>query len=199
MLPAIAESPGVMLLTGQYEHFKKDHAKKKVWSDIISTNVIGRKTYCHIYAKKQAKCNPPGSGNEAITWIEILFLKPVMHNDPCIMRWNRDDISLLFPGTSNLEPIFWTTRRVFLWWLQKRLKPFALPSVRKTPCTLDEATFLSEQHLPSPEVTPLGGRKVYHTGNQDVVIPGFSAHNFIKTRKHTHWLARVWNSPQDFT
>jgi hypothetical protein len=30
MLHAMAESPGVMLLRGQYQHFKKDHAKKNM-------------------------------------------------------------------------------------------------------------------------------------------------------------------------
>jgi hypothetical protein len=35
---------------------------------------------------------------------------------------------------------------------------------------LDEETSLSEQHLTLPEFIPLSGHKVYHTGNQDVVI-----------------------------
>jgi hypothetical protein len=34
-------------------------------------------------------------------------------------RPNKDDISLRFQRTSNLEPTFWKTRRVFLWWVQK--------------------------------------------------------------------------------
>jgi hypothetical protein len=86
MWPTITQSPDVMLLRGQYQHFKKDHAKKNIWSDINSTHVFGRKTYCRIYANKQAKCNPPESVTEAITWIEIFFSKPVMHIDPCFMR-----------------------------------------------------------------------------------------------------------------
>jgi hypothetical protein len=63
----IAESPSVTLLRGQYQHFKKDHAKKNMFSDTISTYVLGRKTHCHIYANKQEKCNPPESVTEAIT------------------------------------------------------------------------------------------------------------------------------------
>jgi hypothetical protein len=68
---------------------------------------------------------------------------------------------------------------------------FAPPSARKTPFILDEGTSLLEQHLPSPEVIPLCGHKVYHTGNKDAVIPGFSVPNFIKTQKSKHWLATV--------
>jgi hypothetical protein len=41
--------------------------------------------YCHIYARKQARCIPPGPGPEVITWIEIPSFHPVMHIDPCIM------------------------------------------------------------------------------------------------------------------
>jgi hypothetical protein len=74
---------------------------------------------------------------------------------------------------------------------KKCLKLFALPSARKTPFTLDEASSLSEQHFPSPELIPLCGHKVYHTGNQRAVIPGFSVPNFIKTCKNTQWLARA--------
>jgi hypothetical protein len=67
-------------------------------SDIIPTKVLGRKTYRHIYAKKQPKCNRPESGPEAITWIEILFIKSVMHVHPCIMM----------PGhTRHLLPEWW--------------------------------------------------------------------------------------------
>jgi hypothetical protein len=57
---------------------------------------------------------------------------------------------------------------------------------------LEEATSLSEQHFPSPDVTPLYGHKVYHTGNQGVVIPGFSVPNFIKTCKCT----TGWQEPE---
>jgi hypothetical protein len=74
---------------------------------------------------------------------------------------------------------------------KKCLKLFVLPTARKTPFTLDEATSLSEQHLPLPEVIALCGRKVYHTGYQDVVI---QASLFLTISKqgnaHTGWKER---------
>jgi hypothetical protein len=85
MLQWIAESLGVVLLRRQYQHFKKNHAKKYMCSHIITKNVLGRKTYCHIYGNEPATCNPPESVPESITCFEILFSKPVMHIYPCIM------------------------------------------------------------------------------------------------------------------
>jgi hypothetical protein len=71
-------------------------------------------------------------------------------------------------------------RKYCLWWVQKCLNPIVIPSAMKTHF---KAISLWEQHLPSPEAIPLCGHKVYQTGNQGFVIPGFSVPNFMKTCK----------------
>jgi uncharacterized membrane protein YhdT len=54
MLHAMAESPGVMLLRGQYQHFKKDHTKKNMWGDIISAMFMdGWNTATYMQGNKQ--------------------------------------------------------------------------------------------------------------------------------------------------
>jgi hypothetical protein len=52
---------------------------------------------------------------------------------------------------------------------------------------------------PNTWVYSLSWTQLYHSGNQDVFRPGFSVTNFVKARKRTHWLVRVWNWPQEFT
>jgi hypothetical protein len=52
--------------------------------DIISTNVLGKKTHYHLYAKEEGNPNPPDSMAKAITGIEIISSKPMTHMDTCI-------------------------------------------------------------------------------------------------------------------
>jgi hypothetical protein len=58
-----------------------------MWSDIISTKVLGRKTYYHLYANEQVKPNPPETVFEAITWNEIISTKSIMHIDT--LSWHQ--------------------------------------------------------------------------------------------------------------
>ena len=54
MLQAMDESPGIMLLRGQYQHFKKDHAKENTWGDIIYAMFMdGRNTDTFMQGNKQ--------------------------------------------------------------------------------------------------------------------------------------------------
>jgi hypothetical protein len=50
----------------------------------MSTNVLGKKTYYHLYANEEGNPNPPESMPEVITGIEIIFSKPMTHMDTCI-------------------------------------------------------------------------------------------------------------------
>ena len=106
-------------------------------------------------------------------------------------KWNCGDISILFSRTPNHEHTFWITRSVFWWWVQKHPKPSALPSARKTPFTLDEATALSEQHLTSPELIPLCGRNDTTLGIRMLL---FQASLFVTSSKdrnaHGGWQER---------
>jgi hypothetical protein len=82
-------------------------------------------------------------------------------------------------------------RKSFSWGVQKHLQPFAVPSAKKTPLTINEATSLSELHLPS-----WGGYSLMWTQNiphweKGVVMPVFFVSNINKPCKHTLWLARA--------
>jgi hypothetical protein len=70
---------GVTLLWGNFQYLKKHQTYKNTWSDIIFTNVLGKKTYNQIYAKEEINPNPLASVPEAITGIEIIYSKPMMH------------------------------------------------------------------------------------------------------------------------
>jgi hypothetical protein len=85
VLPPVGEIMGVTLRRGHFQHLKNDLNKKITWSYMISTNVLGRKTYYNLYANDQVQANPPESMPEAITWIEIIFSKPKMHIDTGII------------------------------------------------------------------------------------------------------------------
>jgi hypothetical protein len=47
-------------------------------------NVLRKKIYYYIYASEEVNPNPPESMPEAITGIEIISSKPMMHIDTCI-------------------------------------------------------------------------------------------------------------------
>jgi hypothetical protein len=50
----------------------------------MSTNVLGKKTYYHLYPNEEGNPNTPESMPEVITGIEIISSKPMMHMDTCI-------------------------------------------------------------------------------------------------------------------
>jgi hypothetical protein len=52
--------------------------------DIISNKVLGRNVYYHLYANEEISTNSPESMHEAITVIEIICNKPMMHMDTCL-------------------------------------------------------------------------------------------------------------------
>jgi hypothetical protein len=71
--------------------------------------------------------------------------------------WNWDDIFLLFPRIPNGEPTFWTTEVLFV--VSTKTPHVLCTSIsQETPFTYDEATSLSEQYLPLPEVISLCGQ-----------------------------------------
>jgi hypothetical protein len=88
-------------------------------------------------------------------------------------------------GTHSVED-----RKSFSWWVQN-FNLIAVPSVRKTPLTLDEATSISEQHLPScGRVFPYVDPKYTTLGKRGCFL-GFCVPYFNKPLKRTHWLARA--------
>jgi hypothetical protein len=53
------------------------------------TNILGKKTYYHLYVNEEGNPNPPGSMPEAITGIEIISSKSVMDTIATVSQtWN---------------------------------------------------------------------------------------------------------------
>jgi hypothetical protein len=75
--------PGLMNSSSTH-NFKKHQTEKNTWRDIISNNVLWKKTHYHLYANGDGNPNSPESMPEAITRIEIISSKPMMHMDTCI-------------------------------------------------------------------------------------------------------------------
>jgi hypothetical protein len=69
---------------GKLSILKKASNLENTWSDIISTNVCGKKTYDHLYANEEINPNTGESVHEAITGIEIISRKAMMHIYTCI-------------------------------------------------------------------------------------------------------------------
>jgi hypothetical protein len=77
-------NPGVTLLWGIFQCLKEHQTKKNTWSGINSTNVLGKKTYNHLYANEQVNLNSPECLPKPITGIEIISSKLMMHIDTYI-------------------------------------------------------------------------------------------------------------------